>query len=103
MTDFQSIVVSKDGNIATVELVGPGKGNAMGPDFWRELPIAFDQLDQDDEIRAVVVRARGNNFTYGLDLMAKKPEGKKLAEKGKIAIQDHGQPFWVRNIKVKSL
>ena len=27
---------------------------------------------------------------------------KKLAEKGKIAIQDHGQPFWVRNIKVKA-
>ena len=20
--------------------MGPGKGNAMGPDFWRELPLA---------------------------------------------------------------
>ena len=39
----------------------------------------------------------------GLDLMARKPKNKELAAKGKIAIQDHGLPFWVRNIRIKSL
>ena len=44
----------------------------------------------------------GKKVQDGLDLVAKKRPNKKLAEKGKIAIQDHGQPFWVRNIKVKA-
>lgn len=37
------------------------------------------------------------------DLREKKPADKELADEGKIAIQDHGQPFWVRNIQVKRL
>lgn len=59
-----------DAHVAEVVLVGPGKGNAMGPDFWRELPAAFDELDADDDVRAIVVRGQGGHFSYGLDLMA---------------------------------
>ena len=59
-----------DAHVAEVVLVGPGKGNAMGPDFWRELPSAFDELDADDDVRAIVVRGQGGHFSYGLDLMA---------------------------------
>lgn len=33
-----SLRTDVDGHVATVTLLGPGKGNAMGPDFWRELP-----------------------------------------------------------------
>jgi|AntRauTorckE6833_2_1112554.scaffolds.fasta_scaffold17186_4 hypothetical protein len=36
------------------------------------------------------------------DLAEKKAKDKELAAKGKIAIQDHGQPFWVRNIQIKT-
>ena len=56
--------------VAEIVLVGPGKGNAMGPDFWREVPDTFARIDRDDSIRAVVVRGQGQNFSYGLDLMA---------------------------------
>ena len=42
----------------------------MGPDFWRELPAAFDELDRDADVRAIVVRGQGGHFSYGLDLMA---------------------------------
>ena len=45
----------------------------------------------------------GKTVQDKLDLAAKKPKNKKLADAGKIAIQDHGQKFWVRNLKVKSL
>jgi hypothetical protein len=37
------------------------------------------------------------------DLREKKPADKELADAGRIAIQDHGQPFSVRNIQVKRL
>ncbi|AFR49254.1 crotonase/enoyl-CoA hydratase family protein [Gordonia sp. KTR9] len=57
-------------HIAEVTLTGPGKGNAMGPDFWRELPELFGHLDTDPAVRAVVLTGSGKNFSYGLDLVA---------------------------------
>ena len=65
-----SLRVDRVGPVAQVTLVGPGKGNAMGPDFWRELPGAFQDLDADPEVRAVVLTGSGGNFSYGLDLPA---------------------------------
>ncbi len=73
MKDFdklESLAVSVDGATATVELIGPGKGNAMGPSFWEETPGVFDALDANDDVRVIIVRGRGDNFTYGLDLVA---------------------------------
>jgi enoyl-CoA hydratase len=57
-------------HIATVTLTGPGKGNAMGPDFWRECPEVFRMLDADERVRVVVVHGAGKAFSYGLDLLA---------------------------------
>lgn len=63
-----------DGPVATVTLLGPGKGNAMGPDFWRELPEVFAELGADDAVRAIVLTGSGSNFSYGLDLAAMLPQ-----------------------------
>jgi enoyl-CoA hydratase len=59
-----------DGTVAQVTLLGPGKGNVMGPDFFRELPEVLDQLAADGSVRAVVVTGSGRHFCYGLDLAA---------------------------------
>lgn len=65
-----SLAVARTGHVAEVTLLGPGKGNAMGPDFWRELPVVFRALDDDPEVRAIVLTGSGANFSYGLDLPA---------------------------------
>ena len=39
--NYESLTVDVDGHVARVTLVGPGKGNAMGPAFWAELPEVF--------------------------------------------------------------
>lgn len=70
MPQLESFRVDKHDSIAEVSLCGPGKGNAMGPAFWRECPGVFEALDRDDDVRAVLVRAEGPHFTYGLDLPA---------------------------------
>ena len=57
-------------HVAEVVLTGPGKGNALGPGFWRDLPAVFARLDADASIRAILVRGSGSGFTYGLDLPA---------------------------------
>lgn len=62
--------VSVADRVAHVTLKGPGKGNALGPDFWREAPSVFDEIDIDPEIRAVVLSGSGGNFTFGLDLVS---------------------------------
>ena len=72
MTSEQRSVRVDTGSAAVAELVllGPGRGNAMGPDFWRELPAAIAAIDAAADIRALIVRGAGEHFSYGLDLPA---------------------------------
>ena len=67
---YESLAVDVDGHVAQVTLLGPGKGNAMGPAFWAELPSTFASLDADPDVRAIVLTGSGRNFSYGLDLAA---------------------------------
>jgi enoyl-CoA hydratase len=61
--------VERDGHVATLFLSNPERRNAMGPEFWAELPPVVEGLDRDAEVRAVVVAADGPHFSVGLDLM----------------------------------
>ncbi|BBW99873.1 enoyl-CoA hydratase [Mycolicibacterium moriokaense] len=67
---YESVAVEVKDNVAQVTLIGPGKGNAMGPAFWAEMPDVFAELDADREVRAIVLTGSGKNFSYGLDLLA---------------------------------
>ena len=44
MAEPKSLTVSIADHVAQLTLLGPGKGNAMGPDFWRELPELVNQM-----------------------------------------------------------
>jgi len=70
MSTYDSLAVEVKDNVAQVTLLGPGKGNAMGPAFWAEMPVVFGELDADPEVRAIVLNGSGKNFCYGLDLLA---------------------------------
>ncbi len=76
---MEAFDVRIDGTLAEVSLLGPGHGNAMGPEFWRELPEVFDGLDHDDSVRVVLLRGRGRHFSTGLDLTTMIPELMTLA------------------------
>ena len=67
---YESVTVETKDHVAQVTLIGPGKGNAMGPAFWSELPELFAALDADPDVRAIVLTGSGRNFSYGLDLPA---------------------------------
>ena len=70
MSTYESLTVEVKDNVAQVTLIGPGKGNAMGPAFWAEMPVVFGELDADPDVRAIVLAGSGRNFSYGLDLLA---------------------------------
>lgn len=83
-TLFKSIKVECSNHIAEVYLLGPGPGNAMGPEFWQEFPIAINELSRDKTIRAIVIKGSGKHFCSGLDLAKMMPalskSGKMLGE-----------------------
>ena len=68
----QSSVLSVefDGHIATVWLDRPEQRNAFAQDFWVDLPEVMDALGRDNETRVVIIAARGDAFTVGIDLKA---------------------------------
>jgi enoyl-CoA hydratase len=86
LENLLSLKVDVSDLVAEVTLLGPGKGNAMGPDFWRELPIVFGALDADPDVRAVVLTGSGPHFSYGLDLPGMLPSwGELFADGGLVA------------------
>ena len=64
------LTLERDGHVATLWLDSPDRRNALGPAFWSDLPPMMEALSDDDDVRAVVIAARGPAFTVGLDLKA---------------------------------
>jgi enoyl-CoA hydratase len=60
--------VERDGHVAWLWLDSPERRNAMGPDFWADLPVLMRELSTDPDVWVVVIAARGKSFTVGLDL-----------------------------------
>jgi enoyl-CoA hydratase len=59
-----------DGHVAHLVMNRPEKANAMGPDFWDDLPRLIRALGTDPAIRAVVISGEGKHFSSGMDLSA---------------------------------
>jgi len=70
MSGYETVRVERDGHLAEVVLTRADRGNAVNHKMFEEYGAAFRELDQDDEVRAIVLHAEGKCFTYGLDLMA---------------------------------
>jgi len=62
--------IEKTDGVATLWLDRAAKMNAMGPAFFAELPVAMESLGRDPDARVVLVAARGEHFSVGLDLKA---------------------------------
>ena len=65
----ETILVQKDGAIATVTLNRPEKLNALTRPMWRRLGEAFIGLSADDSVRCVILRGAGTRaFAPGNDI-----------------------------------
>jgi enoyl-CoA hydratase len=64
------LTLEREGGVATVWLDRPEARNAMGPEFWADLPRAMEAVSGDDDVRAVVLAGRGPHFSVGIDLKA---------------------------------
>ncbi|HEX7167958.1 MAG TPA: crotonase/enoyl-CoA hydratase family protein [Acidimicrobiales bacterium] len=62
------LTVERDGHVATLWLDNPDKRNALGLPFWRDMPGVIDELEDDDDVRAIVIAGRGVCFSAGIDV-----------------------------------
>jgi len=62
------LTLERDEHVATLWLDSPERRNAMGPALWSDLPQMMEEVSEDDDVRAVVIAAKGPAFTVGLDL-----------------------------------
>lgn len=60
--------VEQSGHVATLWLDRPEAMNAMGPDFFADMPRVMSALGDDASVRCVILAARGKAFSAGLDL-----------------------------------
>jgi len=86
MTD--TILVERDGGIATVVLNRPDKLNALTRAMWQQLGETVERLSADDSLRCVIIRGAGEkSFSPGNDIaeFASERSNKKQAiEYGKV-------------------
>jgi len=83
-------LVEKKGPIAWVYLNRPAKKNAMHPPAWHDAPAIFTELDEDPEVRVIIVAGKGADFCVGIDLMgmmAELPELMDAEQKGGVKWQ----------------
>jgi enoyl-CoA hydratase/carnithine racemase len=76
-------------HVATITLHRPDKLNAFTSTMMRELIAAFDRVDADDEVRAVIVTGEGRGFCAGADLSG---GGDTFARGGSDVQTDVGVP-----------
>jgi len=67
---YEQILYTVEDGIATITLNRPEKLNAFTNTMRQELIAAFDRIDADDDVRAVIVTGAGRAFCAGADLSA---------------------------------
>jgi enoyl-CoA hydratase len=73
--DFENVIVEKDGVIAVVTLNRPQQLNALSYGLFKDLSLAMQELDRDDQIRVIIVTGGEKVFAAGADI-------KEMAERG---------------------
>ncbi|WP_449245919.1 crotonase/enoyl-CoA hydratase family protein [Desulfarculus baarsii] len=62
------LLIEKQGHIAWLTLNRPDRYNAMSMAMYEMFLEEMPKLDADDDVRVVVIKAAGKNFTSGIDL-----------------------------------
>jgi len=90
MTDYTQILYDVADNIATITINRPEKMNAFTGTIIKEMTDAFDRIDADDDVRAVVVTGAGDRaFCAGADLT---PEDGKKPFASDEPVEDYSDP-----------
>ena len=87
--DYTQIAYDVADHIATITLNRPEQLNAFTGTMMNEMIDAFDRIDADDDVRAVIVTGAGRGFCAGADLSS---GGETFSRGGSDVVADSGVP-----------
>src|SRR3954447_7603168 len=67
MTDYETLLVTKDDGVAWVSLNRPARRNAFNPQMQDELRDVWRSFRRDNDVRCIVLRGEGDAFCTGID------------------------------------
>jgi enoyl-CoA hydratase/carnithine racemase len=70
MSNLPSITLERDNNIAILTLSNPGRRNAFTQDMRRDLTAKFNQLQSDQNVKAIILTGAEGHFCSGGDISA---------------------------------
>ena len=65
---YETLSISIENHIAHIQLNRPSELNTMNVAFWRELPVAVRDIDDEAAARVIVISSTGKHFTAGMDV-----------------------------------
>jgi enoyl-CoA hydratase len=65
---FETFDVSIENHIAQVVFNRPERANALNQKAWDEMKAIFDELDENEDVRVLILSGNGNHFCAGIDL-----------------------------------
>ena len=68
--DYQDIIYTKEGGIATITLNRPDRMNAFSPEMSASIYRAVEDAAEDKEVRVLVITGAGRAFCAGADVKA---------------------------------
>ncbi|MBZ6378071.1 enoyl-CoA hydratase [Pacificimonas flava] len=66
--ELETLTLTTSEGVAHVQLTRGEQLNTMTPQFWEDMISAFEAIEKDGSVRAVVLSSTGRHFTAGLDL-----------------------------------
>jgi len=91
---FNNIIIEQDDNLGTITINRPKKLNALNQETIKELHEAFKELDNDDEVRVIIITGSGEKaFVAGADIAEfsdfDRLQGRELSKSGQKILFDY--------------
>ncbi len=78
--DYKFYRIQKEEHIGWIYLNRLEKKNAMNPPAFYELPQIIKEMDQDNDIRVIIIASNGDIFSAGIDLIEMSTEIEEIRE-----------------------
>lgn len=86
-----TVIIDKNSDgVALVVINKPARRNAIDPDLMDNLTAALQFLDNDEEVKVIILKGQGDHFSSGGDLKARKA-GPCLVEEKRKLLRKHGR------------
>lgn len=97
MSDYEAIILERDGHVATIRLNRPEKHNAISVQMSQDLHDCLDALEANDDVRAIILTGAGNRaFCAGADMT----QAVEMMASGENK-RDHAALATIRVLRVK--